>query len=899
MKIKLFYFLPLAAVLLFAAQEADAAVRHPSGTLIKTANNSDIYMVDRDMKSPVLRGIYDTWIGQMYFVFNDYAITVSQEEMDSYRTIGGVNRYYIGKLLRGSDGKVYIIDTHYRKRHISSPEVFRGLGYAGTPYDPTAKTVYDTTQSHIDQFPTGDPITRTDIHPDGSVITTKTTGTVWLIEDGKKRQIRTDYIYEAMGLPWRKMLHRVLPEEIGRYPDGEQINTYPSGTLFKASDGKVYVVGEGKTLRHIPSIEVFNALGYQWKYAYGVFPELESFYAKDEPWTLDSTSKPYLAKHPNGTLVKTWDNPAIYLIENGQKRWISDPLVLESYNYRWDRIVTIAPEEMWDYPEGAFFNKMRDGSLMFGSDGKVYAVSNEKKRWIVSEEVFNALGYKWSQVKRISDAQLNTYETGDPIASAATHPNGTLIIHNNGVWLIEDGKKRPFYDVTAFEGNGYNWDKVITISDSEAALYPYNDPIIKMRDGELVRGPDGRIHVISDRRLRHVTSAGVYDAMGYKSDWFRVVSQSHLDWYSEGDKIPISAASQEVFSLDSAVYADLSAYYPGLLDEYDANRSYYNRVLAESSDTYFMAEKIINDILAGQKCFREYYYVKDNCDNQFDLSNNSVNWGNIAINGVTQVHNDTVDLSVIPEASEMMKDLGVYTLMYNNSSTVKLENLDVDYLLDFQNRNSIQLDKLVINLPINRIRNTEDVTAIENFVRDAKANGIAIYAFQFDDYLNQIDLHVRFEDFTNISQRVKAIDPTIKMIGVFYKEEIDTYIDKETNGPQADFALLKAKYDKSLPYFDEISVWFWNLNGDKNYIDLYGDIQHVFPGKTIDLGIYLRDYVNRKPLAMDTFKEYFKSMISLKLDNKINDIYIISSYWYNHPSYTYQTDFIRNFFNNL
>lgn len=534
----IFVIISLFVLSAFWAFNAQAATRHPTGTLIKTSASSDIYMVDRDMKSPVLRSIYDTWIGQMYFVFDDYAITVSQEEMDSYRTIGGVNRYYVGKLLRGPDGKVYIIDTHYRKRHISSPEVFRGLGYAGTPYDPTAKTVYDTSQAHIDQFPNGDSITRTDIHPDGSVITTKTTGTVWLIEDGKKRQIRTDYIYEAMGLPWRKMLHRVLPEEIGRYPDGEPITTYPSGTLFKANDGKVYVAGEGKTLRHIPSEELFNALGYQWKYAYGVFPELESFYAKDESWQLDSTSKSYLVKHPNGTLVKTWDNPAVYLIENGQKRWVSDPLVLESHNYRWDRVVTIVPEEMRDYSEGEFFNKMRDGSLILGSDGKVYVISDSKKRWITTEQIFNNLGYKWNNVYRISDAQLNTYVTGDSIVDSNIHPNGSLAVYNNGVWLIENGIKRPFFNVLAFEGNGYDWDKLVAIFDSEAAMYVSGGPVIKVRDGELVRGPDGRIHAIAGGQLRHITSPGVYDSLGYKSDWFRIVSQSHLDWYSAEAAIP-------------------------------------------------------------------------------------------------------------------------------------------------------------------------------------------------------------------------------------------------------------------------------------------------------------------------------------------------------------------------
>lgn len=538
MKYKIIFGALFFALSSFWAFNAQAVTRHPTGTLIKTANSQDIYMVDRDMKSPVLRSIYDTWISQMYFVFDDYAITVSQEEMDSYRIIGGVNRYYIGKLMRGPDGKVYIIDTHYRKRHISSPEVFRGLGYAGTPYDPTAKTVYDTTQAHIDQFPTGDPITRTDIHPDGSVITTKTTGTVWLIEDGKKRQIRTDYIYEAMGLPWRKMLHRVLPEEIGRYSDGELINTYPSGTLFKASDGKVYAVGEGKTLRHIPSQEIFNALGYQWKYAYGVFPELESFYVKDEAWQLDSTSKSYITKHPNGTLVATWNNPAVYLIENGKKRWVTDPKVFESHNYRWDRVVTITSEELADYPDGDFFNTMRDGSLILGSDGKVYVISDGKKRWITTESVFNSLGYKWDHVIRISDANLNSYETGDSVTTTTTHPNGALVVHNNAVWLIQNGQKRPFFNVLAFEGNGYDWGKLITITDSEAALYASGEPVIKIRDGEIVRGPDGRIHAIADGATRHITSPGSYDAMGYKADWFRIVPQTHLDWYSAGPTIP-------------------------------------------------------------------------------------------------------------------------------------------------------------------------------------------------------------------------------------------------------------------------------------------------------------------------------------------------------------------------
>jgi len=60
----------------------------------------------------------------------------------------------------------------------------------------------------------------------------------------------------------------------------------------------------------------------------------------------------------------------------------------------------------------------RDGTLLKGSDSTVYVIEDNKKRGICSAEVFESMGYNWSNIITLSDDTLNTISEGSILCSS-------------------------------------------------------------------------------------------------------------------------------------------------------------------------------------------------------------------------------------------------------------------------------------------------------------------------------------------------------------------------------------------------------------------------------------------------------------------------------------------------
>lgn len=113
--------------------------------------------------------------------------------------------------------------------------------------------------------------------------------------------------------------------------------------------------------------------------------------------------------------------------------------------------------------------ELASGSIVIGSGYKVYVIEGNTKHWIKTADAFIKLGYKWNWVEKVEDYLLNDYKEGIAITSAKTHLDGTLIKYANSpaVYLLESGKKRPFSSAESFLRRGYNWSRIIIISNKE------------------------------------------------------------------------------------------------------------------------------------------------------------------------------------------------------------------------------------------------------------------------------------------------------------------------------------------------------------------------------------------------------------------------------------------------
>lgn len=160
---------------------------------------------------------------------------------------------------------------------------------------------------------------------------------------------------------------------------------YSNGTLLKAdNDVKVYVI-QNNQKRWIKTADIFNSYNFKWV-------------------DIKSVSQTILDSLPDNNLIKSDNDPSVYIITNGYKRHIPSPLVFESYGLKWENINQINQTEMNAYTESSL--------IKTAADSKVYALENSTKRWIPDAETFYKNSYKWEAIQVVNDTEINSYWTG-------------------------------------------------------------------------------------------------------------------------------------------------------------------------------------------------------------------------------------------------------------------------------------------------------------------------------------------------------------------------------------------------------------------------------------------------------------------------------------------------------
>lgn len=170
--------------------------------------------------------------------------------------------------------------------------------------------------------------------------------------------------------------------------------------------------------------------------------------------------------YPTKTLVKQIDKPAVYLFEKAKLRAFPSAEVFLSAGHQWSDIEKIG--DLSDFLIGDDV-KYPDGYLVKGTSDKVYLITNGQRRWISTGEVFVGLGYQWGDIRIITDTLLSEYELGVSIDTFDKRPDGTLIKYSGSdkVYVIVDGKKKWIESVEEFVNGGYRWEDIKTVEDSE------------------------------------------------------------------------------------------------------------------------------------------------------------------------------------------------------------------------------------------------------------------------------------------------------------------------------------------------------------------------------------------------------------------------------------------------
>ncbi|MFH1255561.1 MAG: hypothetical protein V1667_03800 [bacterium] len=120
---------------------------------------------------------------------------------------------------------------------------------------------------------------------------------------------------------------------------------------------------------------------------------------------------------------------------------------------------------------------------------------------------------------------------------AKIYPDGSLLQADGepGVWLLQNGMKRPFLSMAAL-ATRFDANKIIKINKSDLDKYEKGSPI-KFPQYSLIRSPRGTIFLLVDDKKRGFASMQAFQKMGFNPSEVINASWEDINYYADGENI--------------------------------------------------------------------------------------------------------------------------------------------------------------------------------------------------------------------------------------------------------------------------------------------------------------------------------------------------------------------------
>jgi hypothetical protein len=244
-------------------------------------------------------------------------------------------------------------------------------------------------------------------YPNGTLLQASGEEGVYLMQNGYLRPITS-----ASALASRfdkKLIVPVSKSVLERFALGKPISL-PNYTLVKDEDGHIYLLVDD-ALRHIDSMEAFRGIGFSEDEIVDIKnDELQNF-DEGEPITLKTVD-------PQGKLLQLKTNGAVFYVKDGERHAILDKSILLA-RFPNARLTPVEPVVVEQYRESSPV-LLPDGYLVRSAENPaVFVIADGLKRPILSEAVFTSFGYEWSNVKIVPQEILDLHEEGDALQGAS------------------------------------------------------------------------------------------------------------------------------------------------------------------------------------------------------------------------------------------------------------------------------------------------------------------------------------------------------------------------------------------------------------------------------------------------------------------------------------------------
>lgn len=220
---------------------------HPDGTLLQGIGQAGVWLV----KNGVRHGFANSTAFTSRYR-REQIVAVSPSTLEQY-PIGAPIKFAEYALVRLPSGRIYLI-VGQQKRWIENEAAFRHLGFS-------SDEVEDGDEEDLAYFTDGTPINELTTQPLGALLQDPQTYGVYYVLDGVKYPLMAP---ELLTLNFNGLrVRKTTAEELNRYEKGAPV-LLKDGLLVKApTDPRVYVIANGRKLP-IYSEYTFNALGYRW-----------------------------------------------------------------------------------------------------------------------------------------------------------------------------------------------------------------------------------------------------------------------------------------------------------------------------------------------------------------------------------------------------------------------------------------------------------------------------------------------------------------------------------------------------------------------------------------------------------------------------------------------------------
>jgi micrococcal nuclease len=140
--------------------------------------------------------------------------------------------------------------------------------------------------------------------------------------------------------------------------------------------------------------------------------------------------------------------------------------------------------------------------------------------------------FRWQDLIEVSPVELDAISLGAPM----TFRDGSLLSNNGTVYIVSNSRVRPITSPQAFLSKGYKWNNIIPVSNAELSLHSKGDNLKETDnypDGSLLLAPGGAVYKLESGLRRYIPSPLIFDSR-YKWEYLIPVSQSIIESYPKG-----------------------------------------------------------------------------------------------------------------------------------------------------------------------------------------------------------------------------------------------------------------------------------------------------------------------------------------------------------------------------